>query len=179
MEWVLKRKYEISNLQVTFGKKKIGYKSITIFSTEDGARRELGKFAPNDPIPPFNLTASAIGITFEFAKARRSHITCIVCANAEEYSTVCTGCIAKLVDMEGRVKVVGGNPEKINRELTESFRNFSGLRTQLEKFAQSVEQQSKVSLMKGKIVQEMEAAYLSIVQNLRLLRDVSEPELLA
>lgn len=131
VEWILKRKYEINNLQVNFGKKKIGYKTITIYSYEDGVRKDLGKFAPNDPIPPFNITTSAIGITFEFAKARRNHITCIVCANAEEYSTVCTSCISKLVDMEGRVKVVAGNPDKINRELTDSFRNFNALRTQL------------------------------------------------
>jgi hypothetical protein len=32
--------------------------------------------------------------------------------------------------------------------------------------------------MKGKIIQEMETSYLSIIQNLRLLRDVSETELL-
>lgn len=75
--------------------------------------------------------------------------------------------------MEGRVKVVAGNPDKINRELSDSFRNFNGLRTQLEKFAQSVQEQSRVSLMKGKIVQEMEGSYLNIIQNLRLLRDVS------
>lgn len=131
VEWILKRKYEINNLQVNFGKKKIGYKTITIYSYEDGVRKDLGKFAPNDLIPPFNITTSAIGITFEFAKARRNHITCIVCANAEEYSTVCTSCISKLVDMEGRVKVVAGNPDKINQELTDSFRNFNALRTQL------------------------------------------------
>ncbi len=33
--------------------------------------------------------------------------------------------------MEAKVKVVAGNPDKINRELTESFKNFNALRGQL------------------------------------------------
>jgi alkyl hydroperoxide reductase subunit AhpC len=82
-------------------------------------------------IPPFNITTTGIGITFEFAKIRRNHISCIVCSNSEEYSTVCSACITKIVDMEGKVKVVAGNPDKINKELSESFKNFNALRSQL------------------------------------------------
>jgi hypothetical protein len=40
--------------------------------------------------------------------------------------------------MEAKVKVVAGNPDKINRELNDSFKNFNSLRAQLEKFAESV-----------------------------------------
>jgi hypothetical protein len=65
VEWILKRKYEINNLQVTFSKKKIGFKTITIYAFDDtGAKKELGKYTPNDTIPPFNVTTNAIGISF-------------------------------------------------------------------------------------------------------------------
>jgi hypothetical protein len=33
--------------------------------------------------------------------------------------------------MDAKVKVVAGNPDKINRELTETFKNFNSLRNQL------------------------------------------------
>ena len=65
VEWVLKRKYEINKLQISFVKKKLNYKSITIYYYEqDGTKKELGKFGPNDSIPHYNFTALVFGATF-------------------------------------------------------------------------------------------------------------------
>jgi hypothetical protein len=36
VEWILKRKYEINNLQINFGKKKISYKTITVYAYDEG-----------------------------------------------------------------------------------------------------------------------------------------------
>jgi hypothetical protein len=46
--------------------------------------------------------------------------------------------VGKIIDIEGSVKVVAGNPAKINKELTESFKALNVLRAQLEGFAYSV-----------------------------------------
>ncbi len=36
-----------------------------------------------------------------------------------------------MIEIEGKIKVIGGNPEKINKELSDSFKNFNALRGQL------------------------------------------------
>ena len=74
----------MNNLQINFIKKKLNFKSMTIYYLDDhGVRNELGKFTPNDVLPPFNITSSTIGITFEFSKARRTHIACLMCSSNE------------------------------------------------------------------------------------------------
>lgn len=46
-------------------KKKINFKSMIIYYLDDhGSKVELGKYTPNDNIPPFNITTNALGITF-------------------------------------------------------------------------------------------------------------------
>lgn len=107
---------------MNFGKKKLNFKSLLIYYYDDqGLKKELGKFSSNDSIPPFNITTSTIGITFEFSKIKRTHLSCIACSGNEEYAVLCSNCIGKIIEIEGSVKVVGGNPHKINKELTESF----------------------------------------------------------
>jgi hypothetical protein len=39
-EYILKRKYEIKNLKVSFGKKKVNYKSIIIYYREDSGEKK-------------------------------------------------------------------------------------------------------------------------------------------
>lgn len=131
-EWVLKRTYEINNFQMNFVKKKVNFKSMCLYYyDEQGTKKELGKFTPTDNIPTYNFTTNTIGINFEFNKVRRNHISCILCSSSEEYASLCSSCIGKLIEIEGSVKVVAGNPEKINKELAESFKNMNQLRTQL------------------------------------------------
>jgi hypothetical protein len=79
----------------------------------------LGKYGVNDTVPPFpTIITNVIGITFEFSKVRRNHISCIICSSTEEYSVVCSGCISKMIEMEASVKVVAGQADRINRELS-------------------------------------------------------------
>ena len=73
----------MSNLVISLAKKKFNFKNIIIYYFDElGNKKELGKYAPSDPIPPFNITTHAIGITFEFPKIRRNHITCMICSNS-------------------------------------------------------------------------------------------------
>ena len=62
---MLKRKYELKGLQVSFVKKKINYKFVTIYYiNQHGNRVDLGRYGPSDSIPAFDITASLIGIQF-------------------------------------------------------------------------------------------------------------------
>ena len=46
-------------------RKKLNYKNVNIYYyDEQGSKKELGKFTPNDNIPPFNIVTSTLGITF-------------------------------------------------------------------------------------------------------------------
>lgn len=40
VEWVLKRKYEINNLTMTFIKKKLNFKSLTIYYYDENGGRK-------------------------------------------------------------------------------------------------------------------------------------------
>lgn len=79
--------------------------------------------------------------------------------------------------MEASVKVVGGDADRISKELSEAQKTLRGMREQLEKFAGCVAEQTKAALLKNKIVAEMQSIYANIVQNLRLLRTLSEEKL--
>lgn len=111
---------------------------VIYYLDDHGVRVELGKYTPNDAIPTYNITTNAIGITFEFHKIRRNHIACMICSANEEYAVICSNCVGKLMDIEASIKVIAGNPSKINKELTDSFRIMNDLRSQLEGFAKSV-----------------------------------------
>lgn len=117
VEFVLKRKYEIKNLKLTYGKKKINFKSVIVsYRDEAGEKKEVGKYSITDNIPLLSMTTNSIIISFELGKVRRNQqLLCLGCSSNEEYSCICTNCFGKFLEIEGSFKVVGGDPTRISK----------------------------------------------------------------
>ena len=60
------------------------------------------------------------------------------CSSNEEYAVLCSNCAPKLIEMEGRAKVVGGSSELINKELIDACKGLGAMREELRRFVFNV-----------------------------------------
>lgn len=118
---IFNRTYAVKDLKIGFGKKKVIYKSVSIYYIDEkGEKKQLGgRYGAQDTLPALEFNGSALILDFDFQKSKR-HITCHVCGNAnspDEYCFVCSVCFQKSVDIDGNFKVIGADPEKLSAEL--------------------------------------------------------------
>lgn len=69
-------------MKIAYGKKKVNFKTLVIaYRNELGEKVEIGKYTPNDTIPPFSMTTFAIILHFEFPKSKKPNVSCGICSN--------------------------------------------------------------------------------------------------
>jgi hypothetical protein len=133
---IFNRTYSVKDLKIGFGKKKVVYRSVSVYYIDDkGEKKQLGgRYSAQDTLPALEFTGSALILDFDFQKSKR-HIICQLCSNgnsSDEYCFVCSVCFQKSVDIDGNFKVVGADPERLSSELIAKYEELECKKEELQ-----------------------------------------------
>lgn len=113
---------------------------------------------------PINLTTNQIQLEFENIRPGK----CLLCTNKSDEQNIFCGNCRKGLEIELRYKMLGGDPEKIMKELGENYKTLMGIRKKADALYKAVTMHTTIKNTMVD-VNDLDKIYSQIMLNLSLL----------